>query len=165
MTKVTFSHWKTLLHIILLTLACAIVYWPTLNIQFNTKAWDYGLKLLYYCTPAILALSLSVYLWLFFDKLKVFVQNLLFSLSCIYIISSIQIVLMPSCEVQKNPDFFYASIISLLCSVSAYILFFKIRPKVLQANLLIITIALGLFLIDTFFFWFGYRLFWVSIWG
>jgi len=165
MTASSLLHWKTALHILLLALACALVYWPSLDVQFNQYAWDYGLMLLYYCTGAILALGLSLSLWLFFDKLKVFVHHLLLALACIYWLVSLSHIFLDSCEVQKNPNLFYKTIIALLLTLSAYTLLFKIRPKMSLANLWIVAMALGIFLTDALVFWWGYRLFWEGIWG
>ncbi len=165
MTAPSLFHWKTALHILLLAWACALVYWSALDVQFNQHAWDYGLTFLYYCASALLALGLSLSLWLFFDKLKVFSRHLLLALACIYWLVSLSHILLDSCERQKNPDFFYKTIIALLLALSAHILFFKIRPKMSLTNLWIVAMALGLFLIDAFVFWWGYRLFWEGIWG
>ena len=102
----------TILNILILVVLCEFIYWTTMDLLiYNTKALDYGLKLLYYASASLIALVLSYSLALLFNRIPVLLRYLMFVLINTYVFFSINQLLNKYCEEIRNLNSLYSSII------------------------------------------------------
>lgn len=150
----------TILNILILVVLCEFIYWTTLDLLiYNTKALDYGLKLLYYAPAAFIALILSFSLAQLFNKIPVLLRYLMFVLINSYVLFSINQLLSKYCEGIRNLNSFYSSIIMLILIIIGYLVIFKIIPRLKLIGIITVAISTLLAFIDFLFLLYGYRIF------
>lgn len=159
-------NWKTPINIITLVVVCEFIYWSTSDlILFNTKTLNYDLEFLYYTMPAFIALALSIVMSILYTKIPVFVRNLLFVLTNTYIFLCVLILLGGEyCDIKKNLDAFYFSIVTFLLVTTGFILVKRIIPKMELINIITVITATIFSFIDFLFLLIGYKLFYPGNW-
>jgi hypothetical protein len=159
-------NWKLPVNIITLVIVCEFIYWSTSDlILFNTKTLNHSLEFLYYTLPAFLALALSFVMSTFHKKMSVFLHNLLFVLTNTYIFLCVLILLGGEyCDIKKNLDAIYFSIVTLLLVTTGFILVRRIIPKMELTSIITVIIATIFSFMDFIYLLMGYRLFYPGNW-
>jgi hypothetical protein len=161
MKKIGFS----VLYIVTIVILTEFLFWTTTDILiFNTVFLNYGLKLFYYGSASIIALILSFFLALFYNKIPVICRYLLFVLSNTYIILSIIQLSSNYCEEVKNINTFYTIIISSFLFFTVYFIIFKIISKMKLIGLFTVAVSTLILIIDFEYLLVGFKIFYPSFW-
>lgn len=113
-----------------MVLLCEFIYWTTTDwVIFNVKALDYGVDFLYYSAGPILALGLSFTQSRFFERIPVFVNRFVLTLTNVYVLFALLQLYSDYCDENKNLSVAYTSLnVGILLAVG-YLIIFKIIPK------------------------------------
>lgn len=152
--------------VLLVVLLCEFIYWTTTDwVIFNVKALDYGVDFLYYSAGPILALGLSFTQSRFFERIPVFVNRFVLTLTNVYVLFTLLQLYADYCDENKNLSVAYTSLnIGILLAVG-YLIIFKIIPKMESRGYLIVAISTLLLAVDLLFLDLGFRVFYPGFWG
>ncbi|MCC5946617.1 MAG: hypothetical protein JJT94_16925 [Bernardetiaceae bacterium] len=161
--------WKMPLQVITLIFLCQFIYWITDSLYFFTRNLIInGSSLLYHLKGVTMGLVLVCIMLILFNKIPIFLQNLLFALVSIYAIqSAIQLFsnsFIGNCDETLIPTPLHSIIVMFLLAIVGYLVVFKILPKMRWTNIVIVVIATLIFLIDNIFFLIGFNLIYIPIW-